>query len=69
MLSYQNRSRTQQQFWHFWNSKKAQLPAVRMTEQPILLTKRKINGTGCKFLSIFAKNGQSNLLLVFVFVL
>ena len=28
---------------------------------PILLTKSKINRTGYKFLSTFAKNGQSNL--------
>ena len=29
--------------WYFSKKKKAQLPAIRITEQPILLTKRKIN--------------------------
>ena len=29
--------------WHFSIKKKAQLPAIRITEQPLLLTKRKIN--------------------------
>ena len=34
--------------WHFLVSKKAQLPAIRITEQPILLTKSLINLPGCK---------------------
>ena len=45
-------------------SNKSQLPAIRITEQPILLAKSKINHPGYKFLSIFAKNAQSNLVLV-----
>ena len=32
----------------FFDQKKAQLPAIRITEQPILLTKRKINCLGYK---------------------
>ena len=32
--------------WHFSISKKAQLPAIGITEQPILLTKSKINRPG-----------------------
>ena len=44
MLSSQNKSRTRLQFWHFSISEKAQLPAIRVTEQPMLLTMRKING-------------------------
>ena len=51
ILSCQNKSRTQQQFWHFSISKKAQLPATSITEQPILLTKRTIN---CPGLYIFS---------------
>ena len=35
----------------------------------MLLTKRKINGPVKHFLSIFAKNEQSNLVLVLVLVL
>ena len=69
MLSCQNKSRTRQQFWHFSISKKAQLPAIRITEQPILLTKSEINRPGHNFLSIFAKNGFLNLVLVLVLVL
>ena len=64
MLPCQNKSRTGWQFWHFSISNKSQLPAIRITEQPILLAKSKINHPGYKFLSIFAKNGQSNLVLV-----
>ena len=66
MLSCLNNSRTRQQFWHFSIRKKAQLPAIRITAQSILLTKSTINHPGYKFLSIFAKNGQSNLVLVLV---
>ena len=33
----------------FLSSKKAQLPAMRITEQPRVLTKSKINRSGCKF--------------------
>ena len=47
----------------FFDQQKAQLQATRITEQPVLLTKSKINR------SIFAKKGQSNLLLVLVLVL
>ena len=51
--------------WHFSIKKKAQLPAIRITEQPILLTKRKIVCV-INVLSIFAKNGESNLVVVLV---
>ena len=53
MLSCHNKSRTRQQFWHFAISKKAQLPAIRITEQHILPTKRKINRPGYKFSKYF----------------
>ena len=43
------KARTMWQFCYFWISEKAQLPAIRITKQPILLTKRKINGPGYKF--------------------
>ena len=45
-LSCQNKSRPLEQFQHFSISEKAQLPAMRITEQPRLVTKRKINGPG-----------------------
>ena len=53
MLLGQNKSRTQSQFWHFLISKKAQVPTMRITEQPILLTKCKINRQRCKFSKYF----------------
>ena len=53
MLSRQNKSRTRPQFWHFSISKKTQIPAIRITEQPILLTKSKINRPGYKFSKYF----------------
>ena len=53
MLSFQNKSRTRQQFWRFSIRKKAQLPAVRITEQPILVTMSKINRPGYKFSEYF----------------
>ena len=54
MLSYQNKSRIRyKQFWHFSINKKVQLPAIRITEQPILLTKRKINRLGYRFSKYF----------------
>ena len=37
----------------FFDKKKAQLPAIRITEQPILLTKRKINCLGYKYSNYF----------------
>ena len=46
MLSCQNKARRRKRFWHFLISKKAQLPTIRITEQPILLTKSKINRPG-----------------------
>ena len=49
MLSCQNKSKLREQFWHFSISKKAQLPAIRTTEQPILLTVSEINRPGYKF--------------------
>ena len=61
--------------WHFSIEKKAQLPAIRITEQPILLTRRKINNYYClcykifNVLSVFAKNRQSNLVVLLVLVL
>ena len=67
MFSCQNKSRTPKQFWHFSISKETQLRAIRVTERrPILLTKSKINRPVINFLSIFAKNGQLNLVLVLV---
>ena len=53
MLSCQNKARTRWQFWHFSSSKKARLPAIRITEQPILLTRSKINRPGYKFTKYF----------------
>ena len=54
MLSCQNKSRVRyKQFWHFSINKKVQLPAMRITEQPILLTKRKINRLGYRFSKYF----------------
>ena len=48
----------------------AQLPAVRIHEQPMLLTKSKINNLGYKFSRyICAKNGKSNLIPVLFIVL
>ena len=63
MLSCQNKSRMRQQFCHFLITKRAQLPAIRITEQPILPRKRKIIVAVEHLLSIFAKNGQSDLVL------
>ena len=40
-----------------------------INEQPILLTKRKINCLCYKCTKFFAKNGQSNLVVVLVLVL
>ena len=40
---------------HFSSSKKAQLPAIRITEQPILITKSKINRQGYKFTKYFGQ--------------
>ena len=58
-------------FGIFFISKKTKLPATRIViEQPIWLTKRRINRTGYKFpVRIFAKNGQSKLILILVLVL
>ena len=39
----------------FFDSQKAQLLEIRITEQPIILTKRKINRPGINFLSIFTE--------------
>ena len=39
--------------FHFSISKTAQLPAIRIPEQPILLTKSKINRPGYKFTPYF----------------
>ena len=68
MLSCQNKSRTRLQVWDFSISKKALLPEIRITEQPIQLTLGKINRPGYKFSKCFRKNGQSNLVLVLVLV-
>ena len=38
----------------FFDQEKAQLPVIRITEQPMLLTKGKIHGPGDKFLRIYA---------------
>ena len=53
MMSCENKSRTWWQFWHFLINKKAPLPATRITEQPMLLTKGKINCLGNKFSKYF----------------
>ena len=53
MSSGQNKSKTQYQLWHFSFTKKPQLPAIRITAQPILLTKSKINRAGYKFSEYF----------------
>ena len=58
MLSWQT-SQQHGSAQHFLLNKKAQLPAIRITEQPILLTKSKINIIcAIDFLSIFAENRQ-----------
>ena len=57
MSSCQNKSTTRQQFWHFSISKKVKLPAIKITEQPTLLTKSKINRPGNESSKyIFAKS-------------
>ena len=68
ILLGQNKPKTWEQVWDFLISKKSQLPAIRITEQPILLTKSKINRPGYSFPEIFAKNRQSNLVLVLLLV-
>ena len=40
----------------FFDQEKAQLPAIRITEQPMLLTKGKINRPGYKFSKYFRFN-------------
>ena len=40
-------------FWHFPICKRVQLPATRITEQPTLLTKSKINRPCYNFLKYF----------------
>ena len=51
MLSCQNK------FWHFSLSKRAQLRAIRITEQPILLTMSKVNPPRYKFSNFLLKTG------------
>ena len=53
MSSCQNKSTTRLQCWHFSISKKAQLPAIRITEKPTLLTKSNINRPGYKSFKYF----------------
>ena len=48
MSSCRNKSTTRWQFWHFSIRKKAQVAAIRITEQPVLVTKSKINHPGYK---------------------
>ena len=48
----------QNKFWHFSLSKRAQLPAIRITEQPILLTKSKVNRPRYKFSNFSLKTGS-----------
>ena len=45
----QKKSRTRLQLWHFLISKKAQLQAIKLTQQPILLTKSRLHHLGYKF--------------------
>ena len=67
MLSCQNKSRKQQQFWHFLISKKAQLPAIRILLSNLYCKQRvSLIVAVMRFPSIFAKNGQSNLILVLI---
>ena len=40
-------------FLAFFDQEKAQLPAIRVTEQPMLLTKIKINRQGYQFCKYF----------------
>ena len=57
-------------FLAFFDQGKAQLPLLRITEQPILLAKSKIDRASYKFSNcIFAKNRQSTLVLVLILVL
>ena len=49
----QNKSTTRWQFGHFSISKKVQLPAIRITEQPTLRKKSKINRPDDTFCKIF----------------
>ena len=49
LLSCQNMSIPLSQFWHFSISKEVQSPAIRKTEQPILLTKSEIRRPVYKF--------------------
>ena len=53
MLLCRNKSRTGQQFWHFLIGKKAPLPAIRITEHPILLTNSEMNRPSNKFAKYF----------------
>ena len=54
----------------FLDQEKAQLPSRRITEQPVLLTKNKINRPGYKFCNYnVTKIRQSNLILILVLVL
>ena len=39
----------------FLDQEKAQFPAIRITEEPMLLTKSKIKRLGCKFSKYFRK--------------
>jgi len=61
IFACQNDSRTKLQEI----SRKAQLPAIWITEQPSLLAKIKINHLGYKY-CIFAKNAHSNLILFLI---
>ena len=58
MLSCENKSRSRYQFWHFSISEKAQLPAIGITKQPVLLTKSKINRPGYKCSKCFRLNRE-----------
>ena len=54
-----------------FDQEKAQSPAIRITEEPTLVTKGKINRPGYKYFKYFRLklNRQSNLVLILVLVL
>ena len=67
MLSRQTDQEHYSSFGIFSIRQKAQLPAIRITEQPMLGKQRvRLIVQVINFLSIFAKTEQSNLALVLV---
>ena len=60
-ISCQNKSRKRSQFRHFSISRTAQLPAIRITEQPMLLTKGMINRPRFKLFEYFREKTSSQI--------